>query len=164
MALSSADWGISTTGAATKMASVGFDSNSVVYDTEVTVTSAELLNLFAAPKTLVAAPGTHSVIDLISCTIFYDYGNAAYATVGNNLALKYVNGSGVAASGNLAETGFLDQTNDVWAKVLPVAVAASTAAQVENQILCLTVGTASPITGTGLLRIHLHYRIVTTPT
>jgi hypothetical protein len=160
LAIASTGLNVSTAGAVSGVASIGFTSGASMYLDVVTVSSAELLDLYANPKTIVAAPGTHNVIDVVSCVLFYDYGGTAYGTVGNNLTLKYTDGSGAAVSGTLAETGFLDQTSDRVAKVLPVAVAATAVAGVENQAVKLTVGTASPTTGNGVVRVSISYRIL----
>lgn len=132
---------------------------SKLYSTTITVSSAEILALFTTPKQLVAAPGAHRVIEFLGATILYDYLTAAYNTAANVMTIKYKDGSGAAASGTLSQTGSIDQTVDMTAKLIPVAVAASVVAAIENLALVLAIATANPTTGGGSLRVKITYLI-----
>jgi hypothetical protein len=70
-----------------------------------------MLALRATPKTLVAAPGAGYVLDYIGGLFIYDYA-AAFTESSDNLAVKYTNGSGAAASTTLVSSGLLDATSD----------------------------------------------------
>lgn len=79
-------------------------------------------DLNSTPVTLVAAPGASSYIHVVSVHWFLDYVSAAYdGTKTGNLMVKYTDGSGDELTGQVAETGFMDQTADVHAAVHGVA-------------------------------------------
>jgi hypothetical protein len=159
--ITTSDWGIDATGTVTGVASVAFDSGSKMYMDIVTVSNAEVKTLFSVPKVLVAAPGTHNVVQLVSCTLFYDYATAAFNTAANNLTIEYkADATGATASGTLSQTGFLDQTADMTATIIPVALAASVVTGTENQPLVLYCATADPTTGGGVMRVAISYRII----
>jgi len=87
-------------------------------------------NLNSAPQTIVAAPGAGKYVEVQSIHWFLDYATAAYdGTKTGNLMAKYTNGSGDEVVGQVAETGFMDQTADTHAVThgidcVPVANAA----------------------------------------
>jgi len=87
-------------------------------------------DLNSTPVELVAAPGAGVYIDVDSIHWFLDYVSAAYdGTKTGNLMAKFTDGSGDEVAGQVAETGFMDQTADVHALVkgvdyVPVANAA----------------------------------------
>jgi hypothetical protein len=162
-AITTSDWGIDATGVATGIASVQFDSGTAIYCTSVTVSNAECKTLFSAPKVLVAAPGAHNFIDVVSVVLFYDYASAAFNTAGNNLTVEYkADASGPTATSAISQTGFLDQTVDGVGKLIPVAVANQVVAAVENQPVVLYCATADPTTGGGVVRVAISYRIMPT--
>jgi argininosuccinate lyase len=110
----------------------------------------------------VAAPGAGKMLELISATIEYVYGSAAF-TIGTagNMTISYKSdGSGSAASGTLACTGFFDQTSTTVATVEGVAVAAVAATAAVNQALALIAATADMTVGTGATGVvKLAYRV-----
>ena len=140
-------------------------SSSVLKVETVTVTGPNILTLYSSPKQLVAAPGTHNVIEFLGAMVFYDYAGAAYGDAAQNMTVKYTNGSGTAVSGTLSGTGFLTATSDRTAKLLPVAVAATASAGVENQPLVFVMDTQDCNDGVGsaaagILRVKIAYRIL----
>ena len=161
--LQSSDWGVSATGAVTGAASIGFDGGATLYLDLVAVSNAEVKTLYSAPKVLVAAPGAHNVVDVVSVVLLYDYATAAFNTAANNITCKYkATGAGAAVTGAISQTGFIDQTSDRVGKLLPVAVAATAVADIENQPVVLYCATADPTTGGGTMRVQITYRIVPT--
>lgn len=73
-------------------------------------------DLNSTPVSLVAAPGAGLFIEVHSIHWFLDYGTAAYDGLkSGNLMAKYTNGSGDEVVGQVAETGFMDQTADTHA-------------------------------------------------
>lgn len=79
-------------------------------------------DLNTTPVPLVAAPGAGLYIHVDSVHWFLDYGSAAYdGTKTGNLMVKYTDGSGDELAGQVAETGFIDQTADTHAVVHGVA-------------------------------------------
>jgi len=133
------------------------DERTVQY-AEVEILSAEILNLFAAPKELVAAPGAGFALEFISCLLNYDNGGVDYVPgAAVNLTVNYTDGVGAVASTAEAVTGFLDAAgvdairmlNKLEATITPVAAAA----------LVLCGGTGSPTTGDGVIHAKVAYRV-----
>ena len=86
-------------------------SENTIRYAEGSITNAEMLALRATPKTLVAAPGAGKVLEFQSVVLLFDY-TAAYTETADNMAVKYENGSGAAASQTIEATGFVDATAD----------------------------------------------------
>lgn len=141
------------------------DANNLVqinqFSTEVTVSTAEVLALNATPKTLVAAPGAGKLLVFMGAIIALDYNSAAYAGIaaGEDLAIKYTDGSGVIASTTLETTGFLDQTSDQIRTIRPLATDIT---PVANAPLVLHLLTGEITTGNSPLKLTVFYRIVAT--
>ena len=132
------------------------DESTIQYAT-VEISSAEILALFATPKTLVAAPGAGKVLDFISLLLAYDYGTVVY-TIGTatNLQVKYTDAAGAAVSTTQAVTGMLDQATDqlraldkLEASVTPVV----------NAALVLTLAVANVTLGDGTIHAKVAYRV-----
>lgn len=85
---------------------------------DVTLTNTNMLNLRATPITLVAAPGAGKVLQFLGAQLFFDY-TAAYTETSDDLAVKFTNGSGAAASTTLDGTGFVTATADAYALMTP---------------------------------------------
>lgn len=105
---------------------------------KVTMTAAEVKALAAAPKELVAAPGANLILELIGLTLRLVHGgtNDFVAGAGDDLTVKYTDDSGVAATGAIETTGFIDQSGNMNLTVVPIA-ALGTDAQLVNQPLVL---------------------------
>jgi hypothetical protein len=114
--------------------------------TQVTITSAELLALNATPKTLIAAPGASLAI-LPLHIVAYKAAGTAYGGIaaGEDIAIKYTNGSGAECAPQIETTGFLDQTTaqtrfvagnavSVTTNITPVANAAVVAHLLSGEI------------------------------
>lgn len=134
----------------------------------VTVTNPQIEALHSSPKEIVAAQGADTVIQFLSALLFYNYDIASYSTCGYDMTINYTDGSGAAVSSALSGTGFLTAENDVTAIVLPVAVATTSAAGIENQALVLSIATQDPNDGdgdnaAGTLSVTVSYRVITTP-
>lgn len=111
------------------------DATTIQY-AAVALTNANMLNLRATPIQLVAAPGAGYVLEFISATLLFDY-TAAYTETADNMAVKYENGSGAAASEDIEATGFVDATADTitFARKKLDGIVAKTGA--ENKALVL---------------------------
>jgi hypothetical protein len=94
----------------------GNSNASVEKFVEGSITAAQMLAARATPITLVAAPDSDEVLELIGGVLIYDYA-AAYTETADNLAVKFTNGSGAAASETIETTGFLDATADKVIKI-----------------------------------------------
>jgi hypothetical protein len=128
--INSADWDISATGAATNMASVGFDSGSILYQDIVEISNAEIKGLRAAPKDLIAAPGVGKFIEFVSATLVLDYGTNALTDSSDNLVIQYGSGTDVTAA--ITSSGFLTATADTVATAPGIAVAGTAASSIAN--------------------------------
>lgn len=132
-----------------------FLQGSEIKQTEVDITSAELLALYTTPKELVCAPGGAYVNEFISAVLLLDYGTATYATNGD-LTVRETNGSGTAVSDTVAAADFLHKTTD-FVRVVQ-ALSADTAV-LANKALVLCCGTGNPATGDGVVRVRTAYRV-----
>jgi len=132
---------------------------SVVKYATVEITSAELLALVAAAKTLVEAQGVGTIIDFISCELAYDKGATTY-TIGNATNLQAKLGA-VAVSCVRAVTGFLDQAGDKVFMLTPVGVTAIDVSTVVNTALSLTLASSGGemSLGTGTVHAKVAYRV-----
>ena len=80
------------------------------------LTSAQILALNATPISVIAAPGAGKVIVVDHARFFLDYNSAAYvAGAGEDLVLRYTNGSGALVTLPVDGADFLDQTADTFA-------------------------------------------------
>jgi hypothetical protein len=129
--------------------------------TTVSITNTEFLALRATPKEIVAAPGAGNIIEFIAAEILIDY-TAAYTETDDNLAFKYENGSGQAASETVECTGFVDATADSIMPAKPVTSAVILASAGVNKALVLH-NTGNGEFGAGnaanVIRVKIAYRI-----
>lgn len=124
---------------------------------DVVISSSEILALHETPKTLISAPGAGKTIVLDYAIFFLDYNSAAYASVGgsDDLTLRYTDASG-AIIGTLETTGFLDQTADKYALVVPSAGSVILPA---NTPLVASLGGAVT-TGNSPVAVRLFYSVI----
>lgn len=136
--------------------------DSQVIVTDVTVTSAEILALNATPKQLVAAPGAGKILLFEGAQIELIYNSAAYAGIaaGEDLSIKYTNGSGAEVA-QCEATGFLDATANAIRYLRPAAAAAVNPAVNAALVLHMLVGEI--ITGNSPLKLRVQTRTITTP-
>jgi hypothetical protein len=90
----------------------GVDKYASVRRTKRTLTSAQIKALRATPQTLVEAPGSSVLLEFLGAILYLDAGTNVLAESTDNLAVKYTDGSGVAASETIEMTNFLDQSAD----------------------------------------------------
>lgn len=164
-AITSSDWGISTTGVVTKIASLGFDSLSVYHIDTVEVTSAQVKALNAAPKELIATPGSGYFIEVISAVLILDYSTNVFTVgAGDDLVIQY-NTSGQDITGTIETTGWLDQAADQMKFTLPAGVASVTAANVANKAVELfNVGSEVGGNASGLSVVRVKITYIVHPT
>ena len=103
----------------------------------VNLTNANIKNLRATPIELVAAPGAGKWIELISGWLSLDYGSNALTESADNMAVKYVDGSGAAASQTIEATNFIDATADTMTNILPKIDTSVASANIVNKALVL---------------------------
>jgi hypothetical protein len=128
---------------------------------EVTVSSAQLLALFATPQPLVAAPGAAKANILDEITLFLDFATTAYGGIaaGEDLTVKYTDASG-AILATIETTGFLDATADA-VRIAPITTAAAHT-PVPNAALVLHLLVAEIATGDSPLKVRTRYHIIDT--
>lgn len=102
----------------------------------VTLSNAEIKGLAGAQKELVAAVAGH-VILLNHITFRLNAGSEALTESDDDLQVRYVDASGVAATGAIEATGLMDQVVDTYAHVKGIDIAAGTVAQLVNTALVL---------------------------
>jgi hypothetical protein len=104
---------------------------------KVTLTAAQLKALAATPAELVAAAGASTVLQLLGSYFRLRAGSEVLAEAGDNLAIKYKNGSGAAVTEDIETTGFIDQTGVASMLVQPKAAVLSTSQGEINAALVL---------------------------
>lgn len=122
----------------------------------ITLSSAEILNLFTTPKQLIAAPGLGKVIRVIRVELHYHFGTTAYAT-NTQMSIEYGAQSpevpAVGDNGALAATAsgitFLAEQQGV-----------RLVTQVENTSILVSVETGNPTSGNGDMVIKAWYEVV----
>jgi hypothetical protein len=130
---------------------------------EVAISSAEILALRAAPKTLVSAPGAGYVLEFVSVLLLLDATATAYVESAANLGVKYTDGSGAQVSETIEATGFIDQTADTMTTGRAKLDAIVAATGCANAALVLhNLGAGEYTTGTGTMRAKVAYRVYAT--
>lgn len=129
-----------------------------------TITSAQLLALNATPVELVPAPAAGFAHVVKRVTVHKPAGTAyAGIAAGEDLVVKYTDGSGAQASGVVETTGFLDQTTAETRVVGFPGSTTTTAGDVEPvsaAALVLHLLTAEIITGDSPLYVRVEFDTV----
>jgi len=146
---------------AVAVASAPLSGVNPVQTISVSLTSAEILALRAAPKELVPAPGNDQVLQFLGAMLVLDYGTVQYTEAGDNLAIKYTDGSGVAVSQTIETTGFIDQAADTLTNAEPVINAIVAATGAVNQPLVLhNIGAAEFLAGDSTMLVNVSYKAI----
>ncbi len=140
----------------------GHSSGLIV--TDVTVTTAEVLALFATPITVLAAPGAN-LAHIIEGAVIHKPAGVAYAGIaaGEDFSLKYTNAAGLAVAG-CEMTGFADSTGvqtrymGSYRQVSGI----SSITPVANAVIVAHMLTAEIITGDSDFLLRIFHRIVAT--
>lgn len=143
--------------------------NKGIYNKSVLklITSAQLLALNATPIEVIPAPGTGWMNLVTNWTVIKPAGTA-YAGVasGEDLALKYTNGSGAIAATVIESTNFLDQSTAQTRSANVLAgngAAASTPGDltpVTNAAIVAQLLSGEITTGTSPLYIYATYNVI----
>ncbi len=131
-----------------------------------TITSAQLLALFATPQSILPAPGA-GVANILHRIAIYKPAGTAYAGIaaGEDLVAKITNAAGQQVSSVIETTGFLDQTTAQVRYAFPPATTGATAGDmtpVANAALVLHLLTAEIITGDSPIYVEVLYDLVRT--
>lgn len=136
---------------------------STIQYAEVALTANEIKALRATPKTLVAAPGAGKIVEFVSAVLLLDATATGFTETADNMAIKYTDGAGVAASQTIEATGFIDQTADTVTNALAKIDTIVAKTGIENQPLVLhNTGDGEYATGTGVMRVKVAYRVHST--
>jgi hypothetical protein len=130
---------------------------------DVTITSAQLLALFATPQAIVPAPGAGKILVFDEALLFMKFNSVAYngIAVGEDLAVKYTDGAGLQL-GSCETTGFLDATADAL-RLMQSYRQASLVSQitpVANTPLVLQLLTGEIATGNSPLFVRTYFYVL----
>lgn len=130
------------------------------------ITSAQVLALFATPRSVVPAPGVGFAI-VPSLVQIHKPAGTAYAGIaaGEDLVLKYTNAAGAQCSTVISSTGFLDQaTAQTRVSRFPATTGATAGGvtPVDNAAIVLHLLTGEIITGTSSLHVRVWYDVIKT--
>jgi hypothetical protein len=143
----------------------GVDAQMLVEAVQkTTVTSAEVLALFATPIEIAPAPGA-GFANIFRRAGIYKAAGTAYAGVaaGENLVIAYTDASGLVVSPEVNTTGFVDQTTAQFRWVEKRSVAIAVVGDLDptaNANLVIKLEDAEIITGTSDLIVWCYYDVV----
>lgn len=130
------------------------------------ITSAQLLALNATPRSVIPAPGAGLAIIPVRVALYKPAGTAyAGIAAGEDLVLKYTDGSGAQVSSVIEATGFLDQATAQTRVAGGPGATGTTAGDftpVANAAVVLHLLTGEIITGTSDLYVRTWYDIIPT--
>lgn len=142
----------------------GLEGPGYIREATVEIATADVLDLFDTPITLVAAPGAGLYNEFVSATLWLDYNSIAYDGVaaGEDLIISYTNGAGRLCASQ-ETTGFIDQANDEQRLVMAQPIAVNGTVQdfipVANAALVISLLTAEIATGNSPLKVKTLYRV-----
>ena len=128
---------------------LGLRENLQYHYTKVEVSSAEILTLFSAPVSLVAAPGAGYILIPINAIVEYHFGTVAYDNTNDSPDIKNNGDAGYSMH-------FADILSGVADKIMFQPLGNSTTARTENTALVLTED-VDPTLGDGTLTVYLWY-------
>jgi hypothetical protein len=126
----------------------------------VTISSAQLLTLNTVPVTLIPSPGPGMAITVIACVLSMNRTSVAY-TGGGTVAPVYQGATGTPLTANQmaaadVTTGGAGQT----ARLLQGTTPAGGLGLLANTAVQLFAGTGNFAAGTGTMKVHISYNIV----
>jgi len=150
--ISISNLGVATIGASKiTEAMLAFTLGDIIY-TDFEISSAQLLDLFTTPVTVVPAAGANTLIVPIECWAFLDYESATYAAGGAvHLAI------GSVSCGSIAATAVTSASDIVSKFVLTTAVSSGS---LLNQDLKVYAASANFTTGDSPLKCRLLYKVI----
>lgn len=134
--------------------------SGAVTQVKVTVTSAELLNLFTVPKTIVAAPGANKAILVLGMLVAYKFASAAYVNGGGgNFTFAIAPGTDDWAFTMVADN-FVTKTSSQIQSFVQTSSWFGPITDADNQALILKKETANLTAGDGTLEITVVYATI----
>jgi hypothetical protein len=135
-------------------------SGGPVQTATVTLTSAQLLHLKAAPVQLVAAPGSGMAINAISAVLQYKFNSAAYASPagGTGFEISFSGESGSYLTG--PAVGFIDQSASRISQLSPGGPVCSQANAENAPLIIRNMDGAEWTSGDGTVVVTVHYTVV----
>lgn len=138
--------------------------DDVLLKATVAVTAAEVNALAASPKELVAAVAG-KMHEFVKVIVALDFGDTAWTESGDNLAVRYHDGSGIIVSDVIEAGGLATATEDTvcFAGPVPTTSGVVTEAASTNKALVLdNTGSEWGNDGNGALVVIIYYRTHTT--
>lgn len=137
-------------------------AQSPIQFVDVTVSSAELLAMFATPKTIVAAPAA-GLMNVFEGIVISKPAGTAYAGIAAGEDLQVSLGTVATALAQIETTGFLDQTT-VQTRYAPAYKAASglNGLTPANSAILLSLLVGEITTGNSPLNCRVYYRVIPT--
>jgi len=132
---------------------------------EVTVSTAQVLDLADTAVTLVAAPGAGKMLVFHQAVLILDYNSIGYTESSDNLAVYYDTESGAQASEVIECTGFIDQTADTITFAVPnggAATVLAAATGLANKALVLANPNDDFAAGNSPVRVKVWYSTIET--
>jgi len=130
----------------------------------VSLTNTNIKNLRATPITLVAAPGANKVLQFVDAILELDAGSNVLSESSDNLAVKYVDGSGDAVSETIECTNFIDQAADTITNAIAKKDAIVANADCVNKALVLHNTGSAEFGGNAAndatLKVKVTYRVL----
>lgn len=131
---------------------------SVVQTAVVSLTSANLKGMYAAPVALLAAPGTgYAIVDVSA--VFEMIATATGYANGGAVSIVY-NGGSVPVHAGSVPAAVVTAGAGTTLTNLGAAVATNGTTVAENKGLDITNASAAFITGTGTAKVFLKYRVI----
>lgn len=117
------------------------------------ITATQMRTLAATPVAVVPAPGASKANIFLGADVLYDYGTAAYDSVGagDDIEFRYTDGAGTLV-GAIEATGFLDATSDQYRHAYPQSALGTVRAELTptaNAAIVCTLGTGEVYAAAG---------------
>lgn len=144
------------------LSSDGTDWQSVppgIYTKVISISSADILALFATPKTLVAAPGAGKILVPIACSFYFKHGATQYVG-GGVVRLAWAGSGNSLTTANLVSTTIMQGAVDSFITNLMLAQSEERNSFI-NTALTLRNQTAAYTTGNGTAKVVITYAVVT---
>ena len=143
---------------------INFANDTNLCITTIAVSNAEIKTLLTSPKVIVAQPGAHRTVEIISAVLIHDYNVAQFDANSETLGLYYTNNTGLLLTSTVTQTLLLGTASADRIAKLSAATpnpTGSAATEYENKAVVLTSSKGDPIsaTATGVMRVVVSYRI-----